>query len=60
MNLINKGDTVYIGHGGQVCKFEVQRVDADHVWLLYHVENVAHIKRVPKFKVLQLMCGKAA
>lgn len=59
LNLINKGDTVHIGFGGQVCKFQVQRVDADHVWLAYTVDNVVHVKRVPKARVLELLYGAA-
>lgn len=55
MDLINKGDTVFLGHNGQIAKFQVQRVDSTHVWLAYNVENVTHIKRVLKAQVLKLI-----
>ena len=55
MELINKGDTVYLGFEGQVCKFTVQRVDADFVWLAFQVENVVHVRRVDRARVLALI-----
>lgn len=52
LNLINKGDTVFLGHGGEVCQFTVHSVLGDKVRLMWAVENVVHLKWVDKAKLL--------
>lgn len=58
-NLIQKGDTVYLGFEGNVCKFRVQRVDAEDVWLSYDVDNVTHVRKVSKARCLALLVRAA-
>lgn len=54
-SLINKGDTVWLGHNGEVCNFRVLKVLDSEVVLTWECENVVHLKRVPKAKLLKLI-----